>query len=294
LRIAITGASGFVGRHLVRVLSGKGHNLRLIVHRRRPQDDSDPSIEIVEGDVHNIDSLKKAFAGIDVVYHLVGLIVETKEQTFEKTVAIGTAHVVEACLRCGVGRIIYLSAAGTSPSAEAKYHQSKWKAEETVRNSGIDYVIFRPSVIFGEGDGFINMVVRMIEKYPVMPIVGDGKYQFQPVYIKDLASVMVDAPANVKALHRTIEVGGPDRLEYMGILNILKIKLNKKRANIHLPFWLMMIIASILERIMKPAPLTRDQLLMLRSGNICDNSQLLDIFNIKLTGFEDGLREYMR
>lgn len=293
MKIAVTGASGFVGRHLVGELSSRGHKLRLLSHRKKPQIDIDLPVETVEADVHNADSLSDAFHNVDVVYHLVGIIAETRRLTFDKTVAAGTYNVVAACKEQGVKRLVYLSAAGTSDQAQTKYHRTKWQAETAVRNSGINYTIFRPSIIFGEGDGFVTMLVKMIKKMPLVPVIGSGKYKLQPVYIRDLAKVMADALDIEGSVNRTIEIGGPRELEYREILAILKSVLNKKRGRLYLPLWLMKINAAVLEKIMKPAPITRDQLKMLEAGNTVDNSMLADIFDVELTGFEDGLNEYM-
>jgi NADH dehydrogenase len=252
------------------------------------------SVEIVGGDVHDRESMNVAFESVDVVYHLVGIIAETRTLTFDKTVAEGTKNVVAACLETGVKRIVYLSAVGTSPEATSKYHRTKWLAEEAIRNSGIEYTIFRPSIIFGPGECFVSILVRMISRLPLVPIIGDGKYELQPVYIDDLVRVMSRAPENENSLDRTIEVGGPGKYQYREIVTILKRILNKKRGSIYLPLWFMKANAFVLERVMKPAPITRDQIAMLIAGNVCDNSKLEEIFDIELTDFEDGLRKYMR
>jgi uncharacterized protein YbjT (DUF2867 family) len=99
---------------------------------------------------------------------------------------------------------------------------------------------------------------------------------------------------NERSSGKLIEVGGPQRLQYREVVSIVKRALNKKRGNIYLPLWFMMINAFLLELIMKPAPITRDQISMLKAGNVCDNSKLKDLFEIDLTGFEEGLRTYLR
>jgi len=295
LKVAVTGVGGFVGGHLVRALAGRNHRLRRLVYRRRSSSGDKAHHEEVAADVHDVSSLIKAFEGIEAVYHLVGIIVETRKLTFEKTVAGGTENVVAACRECGVRRIVYLSAAGTGDEAETKYHQTKRRAEKTVIESGLDYTIFRPSLIFGPGDGFVGMLTKMITRSPVVvPVIGDGRYLLQPVYIDDLCEVMSGCLTREDCLGRIIEVGGPERLSYREILAILKRVLNKKKRNIYLPWWFMKMNAAILETFLKPAPLTGDQIKMLRSGNICDNSQLHELFDRRMTPFEEGLRKYMR
>jgi len=294
LKIAVTGASGFVGSHLVKALAPTEHSLKALYHKKAADQKSNENIDIVFADVHDLDSLNHAFENINVVYHLVGIIAETRRLTFDKTVINGTNNVVAACLKNNVKHIIYLSALGTSENAETKYHQSKWIAEETVRKSGIDYTILRPSVIFGEGDGFVSMLTGMINKSPLTPVIGRGEFLLQPVYIDDLVYMMIDSLVNEKAGNKTIEIGGPKGLSYKEILAILKRVLNKKRGNLYLPIWLMKLNAVILERIFKPSPITTDQLKMLEIGNTCDNKTLHELFEIELTFFEEGLRKYVR
>lgn len=294
MKIAVTGASGFVGRALTESLKCKGHRLVLLSHKNPPQFSKDDNIEVICADVHDYESLKAAFDGVDIVYHLIGIIAETRELTFERTVVSGATNVVRAAQECGVSKIIYMSALGTQAEAMAVYHRSKWKAEESVRNSGIEHVILRASIIFGPEDKFLNMIAGMIKKSPFVPIIGDGKYLLQPVFINDLAEILSDCIDNIKAVNQTIEVGGPFAYSYKDLLAILKRHLNKKRINIYLPLWLMRIVAYIMERLLKPAPLTTDQLIMMKAGSSCDNKKLHDVFIIELTKLEDGLKKYMR
>lgn len=292
--IAVTGASGFVGRYLATALFGEQHNLRLLHHTRPTPITENKNITSLCGDIDNVDFLINAFENVEVVYHLVGIIAETRQLTFEKTVARGTENVILASRKCGVKKIIYLSALGTGPEAASKYHRTKWRAEEAVRNSGLDYLIFRPSVIFGKGDGFVSMLSRMIRLMPITPIVGRGEFLLQPIFIDDLISVMIESLHNSGALNKTIEIGGAEQLKYREIIGIIKRVLQKRRGTIYLPMWFMKINAWILEKIMKPAPLTTDQLKMMRAGNICDNEQMKEIFGIEPITFENGLNRYLR
>jgi uncharacterized protein YbjT (DUF2867 family) len=294
LKIAITGASGFIGRHLVTSLAKTGHSIRAVLHRKSPDHKADKNTEYIVADVHDPESLNRAFENIDIVYHLVGIIAETRRLTFDKTVIAGTQNVIAACLKNHVQHIIYLSALGTSENAASKYHKSKWRAEETIRNAGIDYTILRPSIIFGPHDGFVNMLTGMIKWLPLTPVVGSGEFLLQPIYIDDFIGILIDTLRNNKSRNKTVEIGGPEKLTYKEILTILKRVLNKKRGNLYLPMWFMRLNAFLLERIMKPSPITTDQLNMLEAGNTCDNKMLPEIFEIELTPFEEGLRKYMR
>lgn len=294
MRVAVTGGTGFVGRNLVGRLVAEGHDVTILTHRGSAEGIFDAQPRLVRGSISDIASLKAAFEGNQAVYHLVGIIAETKTQTFEKTVVEGTTNVVEACRQSGVNRLIYLSAMGTGENVPSKYHQTKYLAEQTVRASGIDYVIYRPSVIYGLGDGFVSMLTNMVTSLPITPVVGKGKYKLQPVYIDDVVFALAQGLTNERALNQTIEIGGPDQLEYVQILSIIKKVLNKSRLNFHIPVWVMKAAASVLEKILRPAPITRDQLIMMEMGNIGDISKMKELFLIDPIEFEQGLRKYLR
>lgn len=294
MNIAVTGASGFVGRNLIEALSRTNHHIRALIHRKNIDLPVKDNIEFARADIHDTGSLLPALKDIDVVYHLVGIIVETRRLTFEKTVAEGTLNLVDASLKNGVKKIIYLSALGTSPDAGTMYHKTKWQAEESVRNSGLEYVILRPSIIFGPGDKSLNSFARLIKMSPVIPIIGDGEYMMQPVFIEDLTYMMVDCLDNEKASGKTIEIGGPERLQFKQIIDIIKKVLRKRRIRLYIPAGLIKPMAGLMEKIVKPAPVTTDQIEMLLAGNVCEKNELYDIFDIRLTPLEEGLNKYLR
>jgi NADH dehydrogenase len=293
LKIAILGGTGFIGGHLCQELSGTKHEI-IIIGRHARSGSITSNISGRYGNIHDTESLASALKDVDIVYHLVGIIAETGELTFEKTVIGGTVNLVRACEESGVKKIIYLSALGTSGNALSNYYQSKWKAEELIRNSSLEYVIIRPSVVFGPNDKFINMFADMIRRFPIIPIVGDGRYLLQPVYVGDLARILIASAESESAQNKTIEIGGPDQISFRDLIAIIKKILNKKRANIYIPFMLMKPMAAILEKIMSRPPVTVDQLKMLKIGNVCDNHDLHSIYGIELTRLEDKIREYLR
>lgn len=294
MKVAVTGAGGFIGRNLLRELSRNRHEIIALRHRHSSPPELVKGATWIKADIHDIDSLRASLNGVFAVYHLVGIIAETRTLTFEKTVVGGTRNLIEACRSIGVRKIIYLSALGTSSSTASKYLHTKWLAEEVIRNSGLDYIILRPSIVFGPEDKFVNRLARMIKLYPFMPIIGDGRQRIQPIFVNDLIAIMIDSLSNDKALNKTIQIGGPEEYELLQLIALLKKLLKKSRINLYIPLWTLKIIAAGLEKIMKPAPITTDQLKMLKAGNICDNREMLELFNMELTGLEDGLRKYLR
>jgi len=294
LNVAIIGGGGFVGRNLARGLVGAGFKIRLLTYRSKSDFGESGQVKLVAADIHDKESLKDALKGIDVIYHLVGIIAETKYLTFEKTVVQGTANLIEACVHNNVGKIIYLSALGTSENAKTNYHQAKWKAEEIIRNSKMEYVILRPSTIFGPEDKFINMLANMIRKFHLVPIIGNGNYSLQPIFIDDLIKILISSLENSAASNRVVEIGGPEKLQFKAIIAVLKKILKKRSMIVYIPVCLARLGAYILERLIKPSPLTIDQIDMLLAGNICHDNELYDLFDIRLTSLEDGIVTYLR
>ncbi|SYZ74107.1 conserved hypothetical protein [Candidatus Zixiibacteriota bacterium] len=294
MRIAVTGATGFIGQNLIRALALTGNEIIGLARHTSKIQSHPTNVRYMAADINDAESLPRTLQKVNVIYHLVGIIAETKELTFTGTVVTGTENIIAACKSAGVGKIIYLSALGTGSDAMGKYFRSKWEAEEKIRNSGLEYAIIRPSVVYGPGDRFINMLARMIKYFPVTPIPGSGRMRLQPIYVENLTALLVSILDSPGAWGKTLEIGGPEALEYRQMIAIIKKVLNRRRPNIYIPLRLMKLSAAVLESFMKPSPLTRDQIGMLSRDNICDNRELLNVIDIKLTRMENDLKEYLR
>lgn len=293
MRVAVTGATGFVGRHLVDRLLRDSHEVTVVTNRRSGTDLFSDRVKYVKGSVHNQHELQEAFCNCQSVFHLVGIIAETRKNTFEKTVEQGTKNVISACQQNNIETIIYLSALGTTADAGAKYFNTKWAAEQFVKNSGLNWTIFRPSIIYGRNDGFLAMMSKIIKLSPFVPIFGDGKYKLQPVYIGDLVEAMAKSLTSKECQGETIEIGGAEPLEYVEIINSIKKALKKKRMNLFIPMAVIKPVAVLLEKILKPSPLTTDQLVMLEKGAVCDLSKMKSLFEIEPVGFDEGLKKVL-
>ena len=293
MRVAVTGATGFVGRNLVDRLLQDSHEVTIVANRRSGANLFSDRVKYARASVHNALDLQDAFCDSQAVFHLVGIIAETRKNTFKTTVEQGTKNVISACRQNNIETIIYLSALGTSEDAESKYFKTKWAAEQSVKNSGLNWTIFRPSIIYGRSDGFLTMMSKIIKLSPFVPIFGDGKYRLQPVYIGDLVEAMAKSLTNKECQGETIEIGGAEPLEYVEIINSIKKALKKKRMNLFIPMAVIKPVAVLLEKILKPAPLTTDQLIMLEKGSVCDLSKMKRLFEIEPVGFDEGLKKVL-
>ncbi len=227
MKVFLTGATGFVGKGVLERLIAEGHDA-VCLTRPGSKDklhhgQAGPgSVSLAAGDILDVESLKSAMAGCEAVIHLVGIIREQpgKGITFPKIHVEGTKNVVEAAKQAGVKRFVHMSALGSRANATSAYHRTKYEAEQFVIASGIPYVIFQPSVIFGPGDEFVNMLADLV-RMPVTPVIGDGSYPLQPVARKTVADVFVQALSLPAATNQIYETGGPDPISYGEILDAI-------------------------------------------------------------------------
>lgn len=294
MMILVTGGTGFVGRHLIRRLTEEGHSIRCLVRQSSKKVDllKEFDLEIVNGDVTDLDSVKRAAEGCDAVYSLVGLLYEPRGYTFDSVHAGGVRNIVEACRASGIKRLLHISALGTSPEAKSRYHRTKLTGEEVIKESGLDYTVFRPSVIFGEDDSFVNLFAPMIRLSPVIGIIGDGGYRMQPVYIEDLITCMVKSLNDEKTYEHVYEIGGGEALTFNEIIDSIASAMGKKRLKLQIPVTIARPMARLMELLPRP-PLTIDQLIMLLSDNICDNREAEKIFGVEFVKFSEGIKNFL-
>ncbi len=291
--ILVTGSTGFVGSALVRVLADTGHAVRCLVRPRSPRRDRLPAdrVEIVEGDVADPETLGPACQGVGCVIHLVGLIAEGRGCSFESVVVAGTRHVLAAARAAGVPRCIYVSALGTSETAETRYHQAKWAAETAVRASDLRWSVLRPSVIIGAHDGWTTMLADLLRKPLCIPIPGDGQALVQPLYIGDLCQVFLRLLEQDQLWGREHDLGGPDRVTFEDYLDEVARQLGVQKPKLHVPLGVIRAFAGVSQTLLSRPPVTPDQLKVLSVPNVCDPHVLARDFGITPTLWREGLSE---
>ncbi|MDA8412633.1 MAG: complex I NDUFA9 subunit family protein [Desulfobacteraceae bacterium] len=292
MRIFIAGGTGFVGTHLVGALRDKGHELKLLVHARRSGMADD--IDQIVGDVTCPETYEQAVGGCDAVINLVGIIREFPSRgiTFERLHVQATANMLAATRKAGIRRYLQMSALGTRPEAQSRYHRTKFRAEELVRSSGLEATILRPSIIYGPGDAFITMLARQLRLAPIMPVIGSGTYRLQPIHVEDVTRCFALALEMPGTVGHCYELCGDNRLSYVELLDAVATALGKSAPfKPRLPLGLMRMIIPIMQRVPQ-FPITMDQLQMLIEENICDGSWK-NTFRFEPRDFQEGIRAYL-
>jgi NADH dehydrogenase len=293
-RVFVTGATGFVGRAVIQALRAEGCSVRCLVRRGSERDLRGlGAIERVEGDVLASQTLEDGMAGCDAVVHLVGIIREqpTIGATFDRVHVQGTVNVLEAAVATGVRRYLHMSALGTRPEARSRYHRTKWLAEDAVRGSALPWTIFRPSIIYGRGDGFVTLLADLIQRYPALPIVGTGQQRLQPIPVAQVAAGFAGALSRPATVKHTYAVGGPDAVTLVDLIDRVGRAMGRRHVRkIHVPLGLVRPAARILHRL-PGFPITPDQLLMLEEENVCDPQPFFSAFELTPVSLNDGLRE---
>ena len=288
--ILVTGASGFVGRHVVRELASGAHVRAMVRTARGAAALDGVDCELVRGDVTDPASLRVAARGMRTIVHLVA-IVEGSPAAFERVMAAGTGNLLEAARESGVRRIVLMSALGTGPGATVPYFRAKWAAEQAVAACGIDHAVLRPSFVFGTDGGALPRFARIARLFPLTPVISPGTQRVQPIWIDDLVRA-VQLAVDAEGTNGPIELGGPEAVTWSELWRRLKTALGTRRPAIHVPFWLARGPAALFERV-PPALLTLDQLRMLEGPDnvVSDGGASMRRLGLgELVGLDEQLR----
>ena len=300
--VTVFGGSGFVGTQAVRALARQGWRVRVAV--RTPALAQDlrilgdvGQIQPVRCDITSPADVAAALKGADAAVNLVGILFETPGRGFEKAHVEGSRNIAEACVAAGVSRLVQMSAIGADTHSEGEYGRSKGKAEAAVRAVKPDAVILRPSIVFGNGDGFLNRFASMATMSPALPLIGGGETKFQPVWVGDVAEAIARSVARTDAAGRTFELGGPEVWSFKQILEYILRETGRRRLLAPLPFFAASMIGSLAQItavVGIPPVLTQDQVLMLKTDNVvAPGAEGLSALGIEATGLEAIAPSYL-
>ena len=283
MNIAIVGATGFVGSHLVPHLVESGHRVIAISRTGRRLPGWTDAVEARAADVSASTGIDDALSGAEAVVHLVAIPRESKGRRFGEVNVGGTRHVVDATIRAGIRRFVHLSVMGVVDDPKLRYLHSKWRGEQIVRESSLDWVVLRPSLMFGEGDGFFN-IVKMTLRYwspGIVAIPGRGDTRFQPLSADDLAMAVEHCLTDADRGRSVYEVGGPDWLTYRQIVDEVMRVTGMRRLKLPIPIPLISALTSVTDRVLPIFPVTHDQIGSLQRQNYTDLDAFERAFGIK-------------
>ncbi|MEM9997361.1 MAG: complex I NDUFA9 subunit family protein [Bacteroidota bacterium] len=309
MHLLLTGGTGFVGTYVSQALLDAGHTLRCLVRDASERGGGNglavrgrDSVKVVQGDILKPDTLGPAMAGCDGVVHLVGIIEENPARgiTFERIHHEGTANVVAAAKGTGIERFIHMSANGAAPDGVSAYQTSKWAAEEVVRTAGFAHaVIFRPSVIFGDpGPGRPEFCSQLwdtlVRPFPILPVLGDGQYELQPVHVTEVAAAFAQAVTSDAARGQRYCVAGRERVTFDETLDhIARGAGIAPKKKLHQPLWLARLAVNTAGRA-GLLPISPAQFAMLIAGNTCDPARFYADFEVTPVPFTPDSLAYLR
>ncbi len=275
--VTVFGGSGFIGTQVVRALAKQGLRVRVavrqphIAYNMRLMGDVG-QVDVVQANVRNEASVRRALEGASAAINLVGVLYETGRQKFDAIQTEGARIVAAMARDMGVPRLIHMSALGADAASEARYARSKAEGEAAVRAAFPQATIFRPSIVFGQGDGFFNKFGEMAVMSPVLPLIGGGETRFQPVFVGDVAHAFARAVVDPAAAGQTYELGGPGVFSFRELLELVLRETERRRVLLPLPFPIAELIGKLCEPIafFTPVapPLTADQVKLLKTDNV--------------------------
>ena len=276
--VTIFGGSGFIGRYVAQRMARAGWRVRVAVRRPEQAGFLRPygtvgQVVLIQANICDEESTRRAISGADAVINCVGILNETGKQSFDAVVDEGAVRIARIAAAEGVPRLVHISAIGADTASESGYASAKGKAEQRIIEAFPDAVILRPSIVFGEGDGFFNRFASMARMSPVLPLIG-SETRFQPVYVDDVAAaaakaVIEGAPAGI------YELGGPEVATFRDLIERMLAVIRRRRLVVTLPWGLARLQAGIFDAVQRWSAglvnnglLTRDQVKMLRRDNV--------------------------
>ncbi|MFN7039118.1 MAG: complex I NDUFA9 subunit family protein [Alphaproteobacteria bacterium] len=294
--ITIFGGTGFVGRHIIKHLVKNNYQIQIIC--RDPEAGNylktfgdTGQIVLTKYDITKEDELEKLLTNTTIVINLVGILFEKGKYNFKNIHVKAPSNLAKICAKLKIKQFIHFSALGVEEN-QSNYAKSKFEGEKLILESFPNAVIIRPSIIFGAEDNFINKFIRMAKISPFLPLIGNGKTKFQPVFVDDISKIIEIIIKN-NITKRIIELAGPKIYSFKEILNLIKKTMSKKRHLINIPFEIASLIGSICNLLPNPI-LTNDQVRSLRYDNIIknDNNTKFSDFNIVPKSLEDEIVKY--
>ncbi len=291
VKILITGASSGLGQNLMARLAAQDSvSVRAMKHRASV---ALKDCETVEGDLNDPQSLVRSTTGMDTVVHLAAITHTHKESDYFKVNVRGTENLIAACRRNGVRRILFISSAAACAGGGA-YAESKIAAEECIKRSGLSWLILRPREVYGEegGEG-IQRLIGWVRNYPIIPVIGDGRYGMSPVHMDDVVNAILQAVLHRDLEGQTLVLAGPEEIAFVDLVDRLCAHFQLQRAKIFLPVRVVLGIAAI-GHLLGMDLVTRDQIPRLLCAKSHDNRLAMELLDYRPKSLEAGLEIFLK
>jgi uncharacterized protein YbjT (DUF2867 family) len=301
MKVFITGGTGFVGSIISDEIKKSGVSVVLLERNSKKASAlRQMGFEVFEGTLENIKPLDDFFAEnkFDAIINLVGIIKQQPNFSFQKV------HVeyVEILLRLAsehnIKRFVHMSANGASDKSESVYYTSKYEGQKLVENSGLDWTIFKPSLIFGDNAAFFDDLIKLIKERFFVPIIGTGEDRFAPVDVLSVAKSYAGALFNEATYHKIYTLCGPDIYSFEGVIDLIMEIMPPKKIKIHAPSFIVENGIEFIEKFFraKGLPVTSDQIKMLKYDNICENDmkEIDDLFGLNRLHLKNWLTDYLK
>jgi uncharacterized protein YbjT (DUF2867 family) len=272
--VTVFGGTGFLGRCIVEHLHTAAARVRVAVrHTTKGVSLQRGDIEVVYADVRDGGTVAQAVKDSDAVVNAVGLYVERGKATFQAVHVDGAQKVARAARAAGIGCFVHISGIGADVNSESPYVRSRALGEHAVREAYPDATILRPSVLFGRGDALFRSLAGITRFSPVFPLFGNGSTRLQPVFVSDVAEAVVNAVGSPSTRGKVYELGGPRVYCYRELVELVLVHLKRRRVLVPVPFFVWEIQATLLG-LLPNAPLTRDQVILMRTDNVVSDTAL--------------------
>jgi NADH dehydrogenase len=305
MKVAVFGGTGYVGSYLVDRLIGGGHTPRLLIRpgseRKLRQAER---CEVVNGEIEDAAAVARCMVGADAAIYLIGLLREfpAKGITWEVSHYVGAVAAMNAALDHGVRRFLLMSANGARPGGTG-YQSTKYRAEQHLASTSLDWTVFRPSVMFGDPRGQMEFCTQLRDEMVMRPVPaplfheglwpgGAGRFRMSPVAVEDVAGAFVQALETPSSLGRVLPLCGQEALEWREILRIIAEACGRRKLMLPAPAGLVGAVAGVFDRF-EWFPVTRAQLQMLLEGNVCDGRDAWKMFGIEPQPFNAAALAYL-
>lgn len=293
MHVLVTGGTGLVGKAAVDHLLARGHTVRLFaVDATEVAAEWPEGVEPRDGDITSDESVRGIAQGCDAVLHVIGIVAEDPPKlTFTEVNVEGTRRMVREAEASGVRRLVYVSSLGAD-TGESDYHRSKFAGEGIVRQFAGSWTICRPGNVYGPGDEVISLMLKIVRASPVIPVMGDGEQEFQPIWVEDLGQALAVAVEREDLSGQVLELAGSERTTTNDLVERFAEITGTSPKRLPIPEWLAGAGAKTAEALGVSLPIKADQITMLQEGNVVAGTNgLTEVLGLAPTPLAEGLRK---